>query len=86
MCLSGDYHSPDLIIWSTTDYSVLATSSLSSPVHEIRWDTHSAYELTSVGADGHIAFWLLEEHEERETGMELKVHDKRECNIQLKAH
>ena len=72
---SGNHHSPDLIIWSTTDYSILATSSLSSPAHEIRWDTHSAYELASVGADGHIAFWLLEECEGRD-GMELKVRER----------
>ena len=78
MC-SGDHHSPDMMVWNAVDYSLLTATCLSSPIHDVCWDHHTAYELSSVGAGGHIAFWLLEGREgDSEQAVELKVRRERE--------
>ena len=53
-----------MMVWNTVDYSlVTATCLLSSSIRDVCCDHHTAYELSSVGAGGHIGSWLLEGHE-----------------------
>ena len=82
---AGDHLNPSMAVWSTRDYSLLSVTAPSSPVHDACWDPFTAYELATVGAGGHVAFWLLEQKRGRE--IELKVRGererKREREIQL---
>ena len=53
-----------MALWSSRDYSLLAATSLSYPVHAHCWDPHTAYEFATVGAGqngGGVCFWMVEE-------------------------
>ncbi|XP_046861047.1 WD repeat-containing protein 90-like [Xenia sp. Carnegie-2017] len=57
----GDYRECSVVIWGTKDYNVLTSSYTKTPIHDIAWDTYTMNEFVSVGQDGHVLFWLLEE-------------------------
>lgn len=40
---------------------MLAATQLAEPVHDLCWDPYTVNEFTSVGANGKIKFWLLDE-------------------------
>lgn len=53
-----------MALWSARDYSLLAATSLSHPVHDHCWDPYTAYEFTTVGVGqkgGGVCFWMVEE-------------------------
>ena len=60
----GTYQENTLALWSSRDYSLLAASTLSHAIHEVRWDPCTAYEFTAVGAQAGISFWVVEEETE----------------------
>ncbi|XP_046861004.1 WD repeat-containing protein 90-like [Xenia sp. Carnegie-2017] len=57
----GDYRECSVVIWGTKDYNVLTSSYTKTPIHDIAWDPYTMNEFVSVGQDGHVLFWLLEE-------------------------
>ena len=57
----GDYRECSVVVWSTRDLVVLASSFARHPVHDIMWDPYTANEFCSVGQDGSVLFWLLDE-------------------------
>ena len=57
----GDYRECSVVVWSTRDFVVLASSFARHPVHDIMWDPYTANEFCSVGQDGSVLFWLLDE-------------------------
>ena len=57
----GDYRECSVVVWSTRDLVVLASSFARHPVHDIMWDPYIANEFCSVGQDGSVLFWLLDE-------------------------
>lgn len=69
---AGDYRDCTIVIWSTATYCILTTSKAASPIHDLRWDPFTVNEFASVGADGMVLFWLLDE-----TGanVSLNVHE-----------
>ena len=50
-----------MVVWCTRDLVVLAASYARHPVHDVMWDPYTANEFTSVGQDGSVLFWLLDE-------------------------
>ena len=57
----GDYRECSVVVWCTRDLVVLASSFARHPVHDIMWDPYTANEFCSVGQDGSVLFWLLDE-------------------------
>lgn len=68
----GDYRECSVVVWSTRDLVVLASSFARHPVHDIMWDPYTANEFCSVGQDGSVLFWLLDETGDQ---MTLNVHE-----------
>lgn len=56
-----------MVVWSTSELVVLAASYARQPVHDVMWDPYTANEFTSVGQDGSVLFWLLDETGEKMT-------------------
>lgn len=50
-----------MVVWCTRDLVVLAASYARHPIHDIMWDPYTVNEFTSVGQDGSVLFWLLDE-------------------------
>ena len=70
--LIGDYRECSIVVWSTYNYNILTTSKTAHPVHDLKWDPFTVNEFVSVGDNGTVLFWLLDE-----TGHEvaLNVHE-----------
>ena len=57
----GDYRECSVAVWSTRDYSLLVTSFTMYPVHAVQWDPYTMNEFATVGQNGSVLFWLLDE-------------------------
>ncbi|ESO96709.1 hypothetical protein LOTGIDRAFT_147184, partial [Lottia gigantea] len=57
----GDYRECNVVLWSTNDYSVLATTTTDYPIHDIQWDPSTVNEFSTVGENATVLFWLLDE-------------------------
>ncbi|XP_025111591.1 WD repeat-containing protein 90-like isoform X3 [Pomacea canaliculata] len=68
----GDYHESKVIVWSTHTYTMLTSSKTAAPIHCIKWDPTAVNEFATVGEDGSLCFWLLDETDS-EAG--LSVHE-----------
>ncbi|CAH3162897.1 unnamed protein product [Porites lobata] len=68
----GDYRECSVVVWCTRDLVVLTASYARHPVHDVMWDPYTANEFASVGQDGSVLFWLLDETGEKLT---LNVHE-----------
>lgn len=68
----GDYHESSIVVWSTYSLDVIVATRALTPVLDLAWDPYTVNEFTSVGVDGTMLFWLLDE-----TGAkaELNVHE-----------
>ena len=69
---SGDYRDCTIVVWSTDSYGILTTSKAASPIHSLKWDPYTVNEFASVGQNGTVLFWLLDE---TTTNICLNVHD-----------
>ena len=69
----GDYRECSVVVWSTRDLVVLASSFARHPVHDIMWDPYTANEFCSVGQDGSVLFWLLDETGDQMT-LNVRIH------------
>ena len=61
-----------MVVWSCYDYSILTTSKTNQPVYELRWDPYTMNEFVTVGQNGSILFWLLDE---TQANASLNVHE-----------
>ncbi|WAQ96619.1 WDR90-like protein [Mya arenaria] len=68
----GDYRDCTIVIWSTQSYCILTTSKAASPIHDICWDPYTVNEFASVGQNGTVLFWLLDE---TTSNIGLNVHE-----------
>ena len=50
-----------MVIWGTKDYNVLTSSFTKDPIHDLCWDPFTMNEFVSVGENGNVLFWLLDE-------------------------
>ena len=57
----GDYRDRTIVVWSTYNYGILVTTKTNVPMHNLRWDPFTVNEFVSVGANGTVLFWLLDE-------------------------
>ena len=57
----GDYRECSVVVWSTRDLVVLTASCGRQPIHDVMWDPYTSSEFASVGEDGSVLFWLLDE-------------------------
>ncbi|XP_041363253.1 WD repeat-containing protein 90-like isoform X2 [Gigantopelta aegis] len=57
----GDYQECSLVVWSTTNYDTLSITKTAHPIHDLKWDPFTMNEFASVGANGNLLFWLLDE-------------------------
>lgn len=60
-CFIGDYRERSVVVWSTYNYEILTTSQTEYPIHDLKWDPYTVNEFASVGQDGQVLFWLLDE-------------------------
>ena len=67
----GDYRDCTIAVWSTHTYDLLTTTKTSDPVHDLKWDPTTANEFASVGDNGTLLFWLLDE---TQVNVTLNVH------------
>ncbi|KAK2180206.1 hypothetical protein NP493_453g01010 [Ridgeia piscesae] len=67
----GDYRDCTIAVWSTHTYDLLTTTKTSEPVHDLKWDPTTANEFASVGDNGTLLFWLLDE---TQINVTLNVH------------
>ena len=72
LLVAGDYRECAVVVWSMLNYTVLATTTTSVPMHDIMWDPYTVNEFSSVGQNGTILFWLLDETGEE---VSLNVHE-----------
>ena len=79
----GDYRECSVVVWCTRDLVVLASSFARHPVHDIMWDPYTANEFCSVGQDGSVLFWLLDETGDQMT-LNVCKHQLNFFTIQLK--
>ena len=63
----GDYRECSVVVWCSRDLVVLTASYARHPVHDVMWDPYTANEFASVGQDGSVLFWLLDETGEKLT-------------------
>ncbi|XP_052262541.1 WD repeat-containing protein 90-like isoform X2 [Dreissena polymorpha] len=68
----GDYRDCTIVVWSTQSYCILTTSKAASPIHHLRWDPYTVNEFSSVGQNGTVLFWLLDE---TTSNIGLNVHE-----------
>ena len=68
----GDYRDCTIVVWSTDTYGILTTSKAASPIHSLKWDPYTVNEFSSVGQNGTVLFWLLDE---TATNICLNVHE-----------
>lgn len=59
--LTGDYREYCIVVWETTSYQIAATSMAPAPIHCLKWDPFAVNEFVSVGEQGTVLFWLLDE-------------------------
>ncbi|KAH9513092.1 WD repeat-containing protein 90 [Bulinus truncatus] len=57
----GDYRECTVVVWRTTDFQIVASSSTESVIHAVKWDPFTVNEFVSVGDNGTVLFWLLDE-------------------------
>ncbi|CAH1794798.1 unnamed protein product [Owenia fusiformis] len=57
----GDYRECSVVVWSTQNHQVLITSKTALPVHHVAWDPHTCNEFVTVGTNGTVLFWLVDE-------------------------
>ena len=71
-CLyAGDYHDSEVVVWSTSSYTVLTSAKTDDAVNSLRWDPYTVNEFATVGEQGALCFWLLDET----TQCSLSVHE-----------
>ena len=61
-----------MVVWSAQTYALLTTATTNQPMHHVKWDPYTVNEFASVGQNGSVLFWLLDE-----TGndVSLNVHE-----------
>ena len=57
----GDYKECSIVIWNTRDYNILTTSFTRYPIHSVQWDPYVMNEFATVGQNGSVLFWMLDE-------------------------
>ncbi|KAK6171134.1 hypothetical protein SNE40_019389 [Patella caerulea] len=57
----GDYRERSIVVWSTSNYTVLTTTITDDPIHDVQWDPYSVNEFSTVGDNSTLQFWLLDE-------------------------
>lgn len=50
-----------MVVWSTYNYDILTMSRAASPINELKWDPYTVNEFATVGQNGTLLFWLLDE-------------------------
>ncbi|XP_064636675.1 WD repeat-containing protein 90-like [Lineus longissimus] len=58
---AGDYRECSVVVWSTYTYTILTATKATLPIHSIKWDPYTMNEFASVGENGAVLFWLLDE-------------------------
>ena len=61
----------------------MTTSRAASPIHELKWDPYTVNEFASVGQNGTVLFWLLDE---TTTDVCLNVHEAEVPDELLQGH
>ena len=61
-----------MVVWSTQSYEILTSTKTSLPIHDLKWDPYTVNEFASVGGNGTVLFWLLDE---TGSSVNLNVHE-----------
>lgn len=58
---AGDYHDSEIVVWFTNTYTIAVSARTEVAVHSMRWDPYTVNEFATVGEEGSLCFWLLDE-------------------------
>ena len=61
-----------LAVWSMSTLELLTSTRTAVPVHDVRWDPYACNEFCTVGSEGTLLFWLLDETSAQ---VSLNVHE-----------
>lgn len=68
----GDFHEPHIALWNTNTQFLESSSLAEYPVHEVCWDPQQSSSFTTVGENGTILFWMVDE--KTNEGVDLMLH------------
>ncbi|CAL1536659.1 unnamed protein product [Lymnaea stagnalis] len=57
----GDYRENSVVVWSIENLELVTKSMAASAIHSVKWDPFTVNEFVTVGEDGTVLFWLLDE-------------------------
>ncbi|KAK7003519.1 WD repeat-containing protein 90 [Biomphalaria glabrata] len=57
----GDFRESNVVVWSTSNYQMVASSPTDSAMHSVKWDPFSVNEFVTVGDNATVLFWMLDE-------------------------
>ena len=49
------------MVWSTQSFDIVTSARTEFPIHDLSWDPYTVNEFSSVGENGTVLFWLLDE-------------------------
>lgn len=58
---AGDYRDSEVVVWCASSYIVLTSAKTDGAINSLRWDPYTVNEFATVGEQGVLCFWLLDE-------------------------
>lgn len=59
--LIGDFNDPHVVVWNTNTQLLEVSSLAEYPIHEVCWDPQQCSSFTTVGENGTVLFWMVDE-------------------------
>lgn len=57
----GDFNDPHVVVWNTNTQLLEVSSLAEYPIHEVCWDPQQCSSFTTVGENGTVLFWMVDE-------------------------
>jgi len=58
---AGDYRDNEVVVWCASGYIILTSAKTDEAINSLRWDPYTVNEFATVGEQGVLCFWLLDE-------------------------
>ena len=71
----GDYEERRINVWETSNYTLIASTVTNSSLHHIAWDPQAFNEFVTVGDNGSIMFWLIDEISDKKPKLRVQEPD-----------
>ena len=67
----SDFYECSITIWSTQDYTIVSQATAEHPIHSARWHPFSANQVATVGRNGTLCFWYLDDEKQDQIKLEV---------------